>query len=192
MHRDGRGEPVRTPCVLDVPAGAHTVRLALAGYLDVAATNLDLRQDRALSWVFREDPRVIRKTLAVDAKGKWMPAGVRVAKGDRVIMRASGTWVCGSRGEECGPEGYTNDERSAHYYAGPESAPRQAPDLNYGALIVKTAEHAYPRGVGVASTFVADDEARLLFDINELADASLRRDNRGRMQVQVMVLPGGR
>ena len=177
------------PCTVKVSAGSHTILLELPGYSGKLVHNWKIDQDKTIYWSFQSDPRMVSKTFSVQAKGKWTSTGIKVAKGDQIIVEAEGKWACGSKKEDCGPDGYPNTHDFFHYYANPEASPRQVVTANYGALLMKIGETGSAVLVGKNAALIAQQEGVLFFDINETDYEVLRRDNSGAVIVKLKVAP---
>jgi hypothetical protein len=188
-YRDGDGFR-RTPCELKLLPGRHAVHVALPGYLDMGVPNFNFETNTSFTWRFKLDPRATRKVIKVSSVTPWTSTGIKIDKGDLVIIDASGTWSCGVKKETCGPEGYSpRSQQFYHYYLSPESSPRQLPGADYGALLMKVGDSGAPRAVGKKLKLIAKEDGLVYFDINEVTDNRLRRDNAGAMEVQVLVAP---
>jgi hypothetical protein len=189
LYRNDKEAPVTTPCTITVDAGYHTIRVSLLTYLEMMISNYNFREDRDVWWTFRKDPRVVEKTLIVSARNDgWTSSGIKIDKSYQVLIEAEGKWVCGNKGEECGPDGYPNTKDFFHYYVG-GSGPRQLLGSNYGALLVKLNENGSPRLIGKGGTIVTDKAGTLFFDINETPYKVLRRDNSGALTLKLTVIP---
>ncbi len=194
---DGRawmedGEPARTPCRLLLPPGPHAIRLSLAGHLDRDVAGFEAAPGRRVVWSFQSEKSLPGKTVRVDAKKPWEPSGIRVELGQSFWVLAEGRWVCGSRGEPCGPEGYPDGPAYRHYAAGTD-ATRQLPDAPYGALLVRVGweETRAKAVVGRERKLKSRSSGPLRFDINEGTEDDARKDNRGSLEVTVILLPTG-
>jgi hypothetical protein len=189
LSRNPYGAACRTPCEIKVAPGVYNVRLALPGYLDMNATRFNLDTNRLFQWVFRPDVRVVRRDIKVSSSGRWTATGVKIAVGDRLTLQADGQWSCGSKKEKCGPGGYPSGKQFYHYYLTPAAGPRQAPGVNYGALLLRIGEKGAMRAVGESLRFTADADGMLYFDINETDDGRARLDNSGALDVRLLVMP---
>ncbi len=131
--------------------------------------------------------------VRVDPRSGWTASGVRVQAGDRVLIRASGSWAIGSRGESVGPEGYPDTPAFIHYYAG-DGPPRQLDRANYGALLVRVGREPTARmaAVGRELRVQAGSAGELMFDVNERPEREHREDNRGEIEVTIVPLPASR
>lgn len=177
--------PRKTPCVLTVQPGIHSLRVSMLGYLDQFMSNRAFNADREIEIPMQPDPRIVRKKIIVPAKGKWASSNVKIRRGDHVSIEATGKWICGKKGDECGPNGY--EVKDAYlYYIGGEQYARQVMNANYGALIMKINANGVPQGVRNISI---KEEGTLFFDINELEDAKWRKDNSGQIEVDITVIP---
>jgi hypothetical protein len=186
--REG-GAPVRTPCVVEVPAGGASIRLTRFGYVPAQWEHYKARSDTPLVWRFERDTRIVDHRTMVSASAPWRYSGVAVKKGDRVFVSASGRWSCGEGGEMTGPDGYPNAARYAHYYRTARSAPRQLTAEPYGMLLLRIGKDGPLGPAGSSRRLTADREGFLYLDINELPGA-VRRDNTGSLTVRIVVAPG--
>lgn len=181
-----------TPCKLKLAAGTHAIRLSLPGYQDLWARNLDIQTNQAVQWTFTPDPRFARKTVSVPAAAnRWVGAGITVGKGDTLVVYTEGKWSCATDRETIGPEGYPRDEKFAKYYSDPVQSPRQMPDNNYGALLMRIGEAQPSYVVGSRYKLVVPAPGAVSFDINEIQDPRVRKDNTGALTVTVIVMPPG-
>jgi len=192
VYREG-DKVVRTPASIRLPAAERpTIRLRLAGHADFVAEQFRTDHLRSLHGRLILERDLPGKKVRVNPKELWEPAGeVRVNAGDRLILVPSGQWTIGSKGEPCGPEGYDrNDPKFKHYYEGGSAPTRQVQDANYGALLVRV---GFPGGsivpVGAETGITARVGGIVLFDVNEGSTPELRKDNRGSMEVKVIVIP---
>jgi len=132
--------------------------------------------------------RAEQHDFRVPARPSWRGGGVRVRKGDEVEITAAGTWSCGSGGESVDANGYPRSVRFAAYYANPDRNRRQLPAANFGALLMRVGPAGGPVmaiGTRFAGTMAADGE--LQFDINEEDTTEARGDNRGNLDVRILV-----
>ena len=189
-YRDEKDVLLKTPCVVKLDPGRHTVQVSLLTYLDMKISDYDFKEDRDVSWVFRPDLRVTRATVVVPAHSDgWTASSVKIKPGDQVVIDASGKWVCGVKGEECGPDGYPNNKDFLHYYLNPLAAPRQLVGANYGALLVKINADGFPKLIGKGGALTTAKDGTLFFDINETEYKALRKNNTGAITVKVTVIP---
>jgi hypothetical protein len=112
----------------------------------------------------------------VSARRGWQSTDVLVKRGDKVQIRARGTWLY-TPGEYHGPQGH---ER----YRAPECYP--LPDVPGGALIGRTGKDGEPFYVGDSFTFRARRAGCLFLRI----DDDVLSDNEGHMTVEVTIRPG--
>jgi hypothetical protein len=175
----------RTPCTVQIPAGRHDIALKKFGFKDAVFRNFMAEAGRGLAWNMQRDPKLVEKNFQVSARSRWRDSGISVSPGEVVMVDATGTWSCGSKGEPVGAEGYPNDSKFFHYYTDPRANPRQVPKFNYGALLMRVG----PSGtiVGVTRDFKAQIKSAgtLYFDINE-AEGPARNDNQGALNVHVL------
>lgn len=104
----------------------------------------------------------------------WQSVGVRVEQGDRIGVRASGTWLY-TPDEYHGPEGHARFPAPS-YYPVPGAG---------GTLIGRIGESGPPLYVGRRAHFAAERSGLLYFRIND----DLLSDNDGYVTVEVEVTP---
>lgn len=191
-YRDGENV-VRTPARIRLStADRPTIRLRLPGHADFVVEQFRADQLRSVHGRLIPERDLPGKKVRVNPREIWQPVGeIRVNAGDRLIVIPSGQWVIGSKGETCGPAGYDpKDPKFAHYYEGAGAPSRQVQDANYGALLVRV---GFPGGMTVAvpgeTAITALAGGIVLFDVNEGSVPELRKDNRGAMEVKVIVIP---
>jgi hypothetical protein len=179
------GVAYRTPCTVQIRAGRHDIALKKFGFKDAVFRNFAVEAGRGLAWRLQRDPNLVEKNFQVSSRSRWRDSGISVSAGEVVMVEATGTWSCGSKGEQVGAEGYPNDSKFFHYYTDPRANPRQVPKFNYGALLMRVG----PSGtiVGITRDFKAQikSSGTLYFDINE-AEGPGRNDNQGALNVHVL------
>ena len=186
----GRNGLTLTPCKLQVPAGEYAIRLALAGHLDMSPSKTAYTADTQISWRFLRDNQIVQKSFAIPSRTRWTSSGTKVVKGDVIAVEVTGTWSCGSKQEQVGAEGYpVKDPRFHDYYSRPDSSPRQLPETNYGALLMRIGPDGKPMAVGSKFQATADLEGNLFFDVNESIEPASRKDNTGSLQLQLTITP---
>lgn len=189
------GKPVTvavTPCKLKLALGAHAVRCSLPGYLDILAANLDVQSNQTFQGTFKADPRFARRAVSVPANAaKWVNAGISVSKGDTLVVYAEGTWSCTADHEAIGPEGYPKDQKYMRYYGDPMQYIPQAADINFGALLMRLGDSAPFYAVGSQFRLLITSSGGVSFDINEIQNQKLRKDNTGTLTVTAVVMPPG-
>ena len=112
----------------------------------------------------------------VSARRGWQGADVLVKRGDKVQMRARGTWLY-TPGEYHGPQGHERYRASEFY---------PLPDVPGGALIGRIGEDGEPFYVGDSLDFRARRAGRLFLRI----DDDILSDNEGHVTVEVTIKPG--
>jgi len=181
---------VRTPCTIHLPPGTYALRLSLEGYQDAEAKAFRLHTNTSIRVRLSPIENAPGPEVTVDPQRSWAPTGIQVNRGDRVRLAISGQWACGKKGEMVGPEGYDPSQTQfSHYYLNPREGPKQFDGAPYGALLVRIGEGP-SFALGRTRSFVADRSGPLLFDVNEVADPSWRRDNRGALRIKVFVQSG--
>jgi hypothetical protein len=187
------GKVVRTPATIRVTPEQHHIRLHLptrVSHIVEQFRAAELRQMHGRLPLERDLPG---RRAKVNPRQLWQPVGdLRVNPGDRLVVVASGQWTIGAKGEACGPEGYDRgDPRYKHYYDGAGAPARLATDANYGAVLVRIGLAGTLTAVGAETGFTARAGGLVMLDVNEGGAAELRKDNRGQMDVKVIVIPKG-
>jgi hypothetical protein len=183
------GAPALTPARLRVPPAPTSLRLSLKDHVAKSYDKWIPKQDQRLAWKFvHETALPPTKALRLDPGKSWVASEVMVRPGDRIWLVPSGQWTVGTRGELCGPDGYPETQKFAHYYATGVDL-RQKPDAPYGALLVKLSALAEPLVVTGTVCLQAPAHGALFFDVNEKTAKDVRRDNRGSMSVTIVVIP---
>jgi len=192
------GEKSVTPLVLKLKPGRHSVIMTFPGCLKRKINNFDARRGGRLQYVFKREIDLPGQIVKVSSANTWVRTRVNIKKGDKICVFPTGTWSCGSKGESVGPAGYSK-EKYPHYYGGNL---RKFPKANYGALLMKVGEKYYgaqsdvedKRAVPITGlkSVKAETWGELWFDVNEKEGPDQRRDNRGTIDVKVVVLPGGK
>jgi hypothetical protein len=189
LYREGSVAP-RTPCIVNIPAGSHDIRLRLPGYDDGVFAGFEAADKKVINWRFERAGQA--ETVTVSPRVGWRSSSIAVGIDDEVTINARGAWSTGDKQENVGPDGYPRASRFAHYYDRPEGAPVQLADAQYGALLVRIGSDGPILNAGVRLAFVADRPGELYFDTNEITDDWRRRDNTGELEVQVQVTPRAR
>lgn len=185
------GVPVKeakSPCRIPVPAGTHSLELALQGHESMILSNEVFTTNRVVKWTFRPDPRLVTRTCTVEADGnQWYPTGILVPNDAFISIRAEGEWSCGSRGERCPAGGYPASVSTYRHYSDP--ALRQVAALNYGALLGRIGKDGTPFLVGPSTRLNASARGMLYFDVNEVTGKVARADNTGKLVVRIGIIP---
>lgn len=105
----------------------------------------------------------------------WQSVGVMLHSGDRVYIRARGTWLY-TPGEYHGPEGHAR-------YRAPNTYP--IPAIPGGILLGRVGEEGRPFVIGKGGVTVADREGLLYLRIND----DILSDNVGYVEVELTVTP---
>ena len=103
----------------------------------------------------------------------WQSVGIRVQPGDKIDVRAEGTWVY-TPGEYHGPEGH-------RYYFAPDTYPINA--TAGGVLLGRVGENGRIFRVGKGRTFFAEEQGMLYFRIND----DILSDNEGYVTLELNV-----
>lgn len=184
------GETARTPATLRLPPGPRTLSLRLDQHQPKTIDRWDPQRTPRVAWTFQHDTeRRPTQIVKLDPSKGWTPAGVRIAIGDRIWLIPSGQWTIGRKAELCGPDGYPDTARFAHYYGGEAEDPRQTAQAPYGALLVRVGDWTEPTAVTNTLAMPAPAVGSLYLDVNEKLDKAWRKDNRGQMTVKVIVIP---
>ncbi len=104
---------------------------------------------------------------------EWQSAGLIVEAGDRVDVRAEGSWLY-TPGEYHGPEGH-------RYYKAPDTYPINA--APGGVLIGRIGEDGAIFLIGKGRTFMVDKPGLLYFRIND----DILSDNKGYVALELLV-----
>lgn len=183
---NAEGESVLTPVRLRLPPGPHTLRLSLQDHVTKTYVKWSPQATPLVNWKFQHESALPpNQTLRLDPTKSWIPSEVRVNIGDRVWIVPSGKWTIGSKSELCGPEGYPETSKFPHYYG--SGALRQNLNAPYGCLLVRFGYTAEPVAVTNTVKLQAPAQGILFFDVNEKPE--LRKDNRGQMPVNIIVIP---
>lgn len=180
------GRDARTPFSLMLPPGTYAIRISLAGYQDAEAKTFEVKDGRQIQVALQPIKDLPGKVVHVDPLKPWADSGIVLKKGDRVRLAITGQWACGSKGEMVGPGGYPNKVGFGHYYLDPKASPRQVEGKPYGALLARIGEGPIAV-VGEMPGFIASTGGMLKFDINDAVDPVARRDNKGALDVKVIV-----
>ena len=103
----------------------------------------------------------------------WQSIGIYVNVGDRIDIRADGTWLY-TPGEYHGPEGH-------HYYLAPDTYPINA--AAGGVLLGKIGDEGQLFIVGRGRTIIADRAGLLYFRIND----DILSDNKGYVWLEIEI-----
>lgn len=188
-----------TPLNINIGEGRYTVRLELEDHLSETIEGVRAREGARIEHRFKHVSELPGTQLTYTAGRTWHRTSVEVDEGDMIWIKVDGDWVSGFRGEAVGPEGYSRED-FPHYYEGDEL--RKFPNANYGALLMKIGQKYYDapaevedrraKPVGRRTGIRADTWGHIWLDINEKEDDGLRRVNRGALNINIVVLPGGR
>lgn len=195
VYVDGRpfrkgNEFLKTPCAVPVRAGIRNIRLRLFGYIDAVIPEFDTAVNKEIKWRLEKDTRAADESVQVSARSRWQSTRVDVERGDKLYLKATGVWKCGSGGEMVDAEGYSNDKQFYKYYLNPRAGPRQLAGVSYGALIMRIGKDGPMQKVGKSAVITADRAGAVSLDINEDEDVRTRRDNGGTLTVRVRKVPG--
>jgi len=107
----------------------------------------------------------------------WQKVGVQLHQGDRVHIRAEGSWLY-TPGEVHGPQGHDA-------YPAPDTYPMPGYNVPGGVLLGRIGEDGPPFIVSRGRTVVADREGELVFRIND----DILSDNEGYVTLELEVEP---
>ena len=105
----------------------------------------------------------------------WQSVGVQVHQGDRIYIRAQGTWLY-TPGEFHGPQGHAK-------YRAPNTYP--IPGIAGGILLGRIGKAGRAFRIGRGGTFYADSDGMLALRIND----DILSDNKGYVTVEIEVIP---
>ncbi len=186
---DSSGQPLLTPARLRVPAVPSALRLTKKDHVAKTLDKWTPQPNQKIALKLQHETALPpTKTLKLDPSKGWTAAEVSIKSGDRIWIVPSGQWTIGSRSEMCGPDGYPDTQKFAHYLATGDD-PRQKPDAPYGCLLVRLSAMAEPQAVTGPVCIQTPSAGALFFDVNEKTAKESRRDNRGILTVTVIVIP---
>ncbi len=186
---DATREAVTTPIPLRIPPGAHTLTLMLDGYVSKTFEKWEPTPGTRLGWKFVSEIELPpAKTIRLEPPKAWTPSELLLHIGDRLWIVPTGKWTIGRKGELCGPEGYPEGLRFNHYYVA-GSTLRQVDTAPYGALLVRVGPFGDPIAVTNTLCLTVPATGSLYLDVNEKEDKELRRDNRGLLNVKLILIP---
>jgi hypothetical protein len=186
-----------TPMTLALKKGVYDIEIRKEDHLTKRIKQFRVVAGARLDVKLKHESELPGERIVYTARDSWFRSKVKVEKGDKIWVVVSGKWTVGRQGEAVGPQGYPREEYP-HYYSGEM---RKFSAANYGALLMKVGEDYYgapadiedkravavPGRVGVTATTWGE----LWFDVNEIESNDLRRDNRGALTLNVVVIPGG-
>lgn len=190
VRLEKKGVAITTPCTAEMQSGVHAVALKRFGFREVSLPRYEVREGKRIAVQLVKDTRFKKRTFSVAARGIWQDSGITLDAGDMIQVEAAGTWDCGGRGEQIGPEGYANSTKYFHYYVDPIAYPRQTTKANYGALLMRIGKEGTIIPVPEFMRARIKNGGRLYFDVNE-ATGSARKDNAGSLTVLIHKGPGG-
>lgn len=188
---DGKAiESVVTPCKLRLSQSIHALTMTLPGFAEYRSQSLQTTSNLTVNWFFKPDPRFARATIPVAAAAeRWTSASISALKGDLICVYAEGKWACASGGAKCDPSGYPKNDQNMNLYADPTQSPRLVQETEYGALLMRIGDSPSILTVGSSARIAAPAQGGIFFDINEVQDKRLRKDNTGQLSVTVIVIP---
>lgn len=187
--KDRYGAVCKTPCKALMTPGTHEVTLQLKHFEDKTAPAFTARHGASITWRFTPSKDLDWKEFEIEAGKGWKKTSVKVWEGQSFLVQAAGQWVCGARGDLCGPQGYV-PTKQPHYYRGSTQLKKYT-QANYGALLMRIGEIGQTNYFGQHLLWKPDweDQGSIYFDVNEADDRALRKGNRGRLKVRIAVLP---
>ena len=191
---DGRplssgGRMLATPFEAEIPVGAvKEITFRKRGFLDASYKDVTPAAGATLRGRLKPDARFIDKRVQVHSGSpSWQNTDVKVRKGQKISLSTLGKWQCGGD-KTADAIGYPNDDQCFEYYLDPKKYPRVMVSENFGCMIVRVAPDGAPRAIhSLQTTFTADADGTLSFDVNEAKSA--RRDNHGSITVRIQVAP---
>ena len=191
---DGRplssgGRALLTPFDAAIPPSAiGELRFRKRGFNDAIYRDVTPKGGATLRGRLAADPKFTDKRVSVRASSSsWQASGIKVRKGQKVSLEANGKWQCGGE-MSADALGYPNDDQCFAYYLDPRKYPRTLVAENFGCMLVKVAPDGAPHAIhSLHSTFVADADGTLSFEVNEAIPA--RRDNRGSITMRIQIAP---
>ena len=183
------GRALLTPFEVAVPAtAANEIRFRKRGFTDAVYRDVTPKEGATLRGRLKADPKFIDKRVSVRAAANsWQTSEIKVRKGQKISLDAIGKWQCG--GDKMADAlGYPNDDQGFQYYLDPKKYPRVLVSENFGCMLVKIAPGGAPHAIhSLRSTFTADADGTISFDVNEAVPA--RRDNRGSITMHIQIAP---
>lgn len=190
VYRHPSGEVALTPCTIRLLPGPVRLTLVLDGHVPHDVAEFKVAAGAQLNWQFQSELDLPGTMFRVDSKTPWPVAKIEVKAGDRIWVIPEGTWVIGERGETCGAGGY-DETRMPHYAAAKTAALRQVAEAPYGALLMRIGvkEKSQPILIEKPLRIVSPMSGVLAFDTNEIMESKARRDNRGSLNLKIIVIP---
>jgi hypothetical protein len=183
------GEPVLTPVRLRISPGTNTLTLTLENHVAKTFEKWSPKPGSRLEWKFVPEISLPpAKTIRLEPPKTWTSSELLLHIGDRLWIVPSGQWTIGRKGELCGPEGYPEGFKFEHYYVA-GSTLRLADTAPYGALLARVGPDGEAIVVTNTMCLLAPSTGTLFFDVNEKADKDLRKDNRGLMNIKLILIP---
>lgn len=184
------GEDAVTPCTIRLMPGTVRLTLVLADYVDHDVPEFQVSSGIKMQWQFQAEMDLAGTPVRVDSKVPWKRTPIEVKRGDKIWVIPDGSWTIGERGETCDAGGY-GDAKFLHYSVAKAPALRQMPSAPYGALLVRIGQGKLARPVLIDKPvkFTANTAGFLFFDTNESVDSKARLNNRGFLNLKVIVLP---
>ncbi len=133
-------------------------------------------------------PRAAQENKAVhvyvDAKSNWVDTGMRVAKGQALFFRCTGTWAVAPENErerwpDAGADGHGNHPgESVHRRGDPK---KELPGVPFGTLLGKVDGLVFP--IGTQHRLIMPAGGKLYLVVNDYP--FYRHDNRGGLHVVI-------
>jgi hypothetical protein len=184
---DEKRQALLTPFITTLPGGPTDLRFRKRGYQDAVLRQALMAESNVFRVALQPIAGFAEHTLTVKAGGpEWLATGLRVKKGVRVAIAATGQWACAAGGERVDADGYPNNDQFYRYYINPALSPRLSALANYGQLLARVAG-GEPIAIGKQGAFTAAADGELELAINETPTA--RRDNKGELTVRVTIEP---
>ena len=175
-----------TPFEALVPDETMDITFRKTGFEDQVMKQTKPSQGATFRVTLKPQAGFVEKTIVVSAANpEWLSTTIRVKKGDRVQIAASGSWTSGAVGESCDADGYPNNDKFLKYYS--DASARITKSANFGQLIARILPGGEAVAVGKQTSFTADADGDLALCINTAI--SSRRDNKGQVMTHITVEP---
>ena len=179
-------KPLFTPFEALVPNETMDITFRKTGFQDQVMKQTKPGQGVTFRATLLPQAGFVEKTIVVSAANpEWLSTTIRVKKGDRVQVSASGSWTIGAVGESCDADGYPNNDKFLKYYS--DASTRITKSANFGQLIARILPGGEAVAVGKQTSFAADADGDLALCINTAIGS--RRDNKGQVSTRITVEP---
>lgn len=128
---------------------------------------------------FQDNPAgPVTETKELDAAAGWQDSGIKLQKGDRVYIKATGSWGPGWPYTVCGPEGVAESLRQIPLTL----------DCPFASLIGRIGE-SKPFCLEERKAFLVTSAGSLQYSINETPETL--KDNKGSLALEIQIKPEG-